>query len=119
MWIASLGAALGTIAFIGAPTDLVGQVLPGALATVTLLALGVSTITSSCLDCYSGALAWLIAGVRMSRRQAVLVNHPALGACAAAVAFLAAGLVHYALTRRPRAKAATRSSTDTHQEIPV
>lgn len=74
VWIASLGAAIGTIAFIGTPTDLVGQVLPGALATVTMLALGVSTITSSCLDCYSGALAWLIAGVRMARWQAALTG---------------------------------------------
>ncbi|MEV6202449.1 cytosine permease [Streptomyces sp. NPDC051771] len=208
VWIASLGAAIGTIAFIGTPTDLVGQVLPGALATVTMLALGVSTITSSCLDCYSGALAWLIAGVKMARWQAVLVvgglgsaigwfagqgdywksfenfliilgnwiapwlavmlvqrflvtppgpdeeaprnfgpgfaawllgllaavpfmsqpgvfvgpiaeSHPALGACAAAVAFLTAGLIHYALTRKTRTRATTRTTTDTHEEIPA
>ncbi|MFJ7990530.1 cytosine permease [Streptomyces sp. NPDC096351] len=205
VWIASLGAAIGTIAFIGTPTDLVGQVLPGALATITMLALGISTITSSCLDCYSGALAWLIASVRMARWQAVLVvgglgsaigwfagqgdywksfenfliilgnwiapwlavmlvqrflvrgvspdeaaprnfgpgfaawllgllaavpfmsqpgvfvgpiaeSHPALGACAAAVAFLTAGLIHYALTRNPRTRATTRS-TETSKEI--
>ncbi|MFE9045949.1 cytosine permease [Streptomyces sp. NPDC007818] len=210
VWIASLGAAIGTIAFIGTPTDLVGQVLPGPLATVTMLALGVSTITSSCLDCYSGAPAWLIAGVRMACWQAVLVvgglgsaigwfagqgdywksfenfliilgnwiapwlavmlvqrflvpspdeeaprdfgpgfaawflgllaavpflsqpgvfvgpnaeSHPALGACAAAVAFLTAGLVHYALTRTSRTRAATAnndtSTYDTTKEIPA
>ncbi|MFG2623100.1 cytosine permease [Streptomyces sp. NPDC048507] len=73
VWIAGLGPAIGTIAFIGTPTDLVGQVLPGLFATVTMLALGISAITSSCLDCYSGALARLVARVRMRRRQAVLV----------------------------------------------
>ncbi|APE33833.1 hypothetical protein BOX37_07465 [Nocardia mangyaensis] len=73
VWIGGLGAAIGTLAFIGTPTDLVTEVLPGVLAAVTMLALGISTITSSCLDCYSGALAWLTAGVRMTRWQAVLV----------------------------------------------
>ncbi|MFE7302385.1 MULTISPECIES: purine-cytosine permease family protein [unclassified Streptomyces] len=205
VWIASLGAAIGTIAFIGTPTDLVGQVLPGALATVTMLALGLSTITSSCLDCYSGALAWLIAGVKMARWQAVLVvgviggaigwttgqgdywksfenflillgnwiapwlavmlvhrfraraqsptprfgtgfaswllglaaavpfmsqpgvyvgpiakDHPALGSCAAAVAFLTAGLAHYALTRVHRRPTAPHTHTaHTNKEIPA
>ncbi|ROQ67173.1 NCS1 family nucleobase:cation symporter-1 [Streptomyces sp. 840.1] len=203
VWIAGLGAAIGTIAFIGTPTDLVGQVLPGLFATVTMLALGISTITSSCLDCYSGALAWLIAGVRMRRWQAVLVvgvlggtlgwlagqgdywksfenflillgnwiapwlavmlvdrylarrpagaaapaepaarfgpgfaswllglaaavpfmsqpgilvgpvakAHPPLGAAAAAVAFLTAGLIHYLLTRRPGGRAVPTGRT--------
>ncbi|GGK48556.1 purine-cytosine permease family protein [Nocardia camponoti] len=73
VWIGGLGAAIGTIAFVGTPTDLVTEVLPSVLAAITMLALGISTVTSSCLDCYSGALAWLTAGVRMTRWQAVLV----------------------------------------------
>ncbi|MFG2885449.1 hypothetical protein ACGFYV_24700 [Streptomyces sp. NPDC048297] len=73
VWIASLGAAIGTLTFVGTPTDLVNNVLPPALGALTMLALGISTITSSCLDCYSGAMAWLVVGVRMARWQAVLV----------------------------------------------
>lgn len=85
VWISGLGAAIGTLAFIGTPTDLVTDVLPAALAAVTMLALGVSTVTSSCLDCYSGALAWLTVGVRMTRWQAVLL----VGSIGATVGWLA------------------------------
>ncbi|WP_371535023.1 cytosine permease [Streptomyces sp. NBC_01023] len=90
VWIASLGAAIGTLTFVGTPTDLVTHVLPSALGALTMLALGISTITSSCLDCYSGAMAWLVVGVRMARWQAVLV----VGAIGSAIGW-AAGQGNY------------------------
>ncbi|MEV0323753.1 purine-cytosine permease family protein [Streptomyces sp. NPDC050658] len=90
VWIAGLGAAIGTLTFVGTPTDLVNNVLPSSLGALTMLALGISTITSSCLDCYSGAMAWLVIGVKTARWQAVLV----VGAIGSAIGW-AAGQGNY------------------------
>ncbi|MEU2653720.1 hypothetical protein ABZ615_00175 [Streptomyces sp. NPDC007325] len=73
-----------------------------------------------------GFAAWLLgllAAVPFMSQPGVFVGpiaegHPALGACAAAVAFLTAGLIHYALTRNGRTRADT-STDDTTQEIPA
>ncbi|MFG2623099.1 hypothetical protein ACGFXC_36360 [Streptomyces sp. NPDC048507] len=51
----------------------------------------------------------------------VAAAHPALGAGAAAVAFLTAGLIHYALTRRPGARDTSTGPVAPHttEEIPA
>lgn len=72
VWIGVLGAALGTVGTVSNPSELVSAQLPAVLGTVTLLALLASTLASTVLDLYSGAMAALVAGVRIPRWVSVV-----------------------------------------------
>ncbi|GAB2655121.1 cytosine permease [Gordonia jinhuaensis] len=72
-WIGCLGALIGTQMTIGTPADLMKGFLPHTLGLITLVALWLSNTTTACLDCYSGSMAALIAGVRINRWTSVLL----------------------------------------------
>lgn len=72
-WIGVLGAALGTVAAVSDPTTLVSQQLPHTLGTITLIFLLGSTLASTVLDLYSGAMAALVAGIAIPRWVSVVV----------------------------------------------
>ena len=71
-WIGVLGAALGTVGTVSDPSAMVSEQLPSVLGTVTLLALLASTLASTVLDLYSGAMAALVAGIRIPRWVSVV-----------------------------------------------
>ncbi|MEV0845055.1 cytosine permease [Streptomyces sp. NPDC049954] len=73
VWIGSLGAALGTGGALTGPSGMVSGLLPHALGTVVLLCLLLSTLASTVIDLYSGAMAALVAGFRLPRWTSVLV----------------------------------------------
>ncbi|MHB9757022.1 purine-cytosine permease family protein [Streptomyces sp. BYX5S] len=73
VWIGSLGAALGTVGALDDPSGMVSGLLPDALAAVVLLCLLLSTLASTVIDLYSGAMAALVAGFRIPRWVSVLV----------------------------------------------
>ncbi|MFG2661623.1 purine-cytosine permease family protein [Streptomyces sp. NPDC048425] len=73
VWIGSLGAALGTAGALDDPSGMVSDLLPGALGTVVLLSLLLSTLASTVIDLYSGAMAALVAGFTIPRWVSVLV----------------------------------------------
>ncbi|MCX5417324.1 cytosine permease [Streptomyces sp. NBC_00059] len=73
VWIGSLGAAIGTVAAVDDPSTMVSGLLPDALGTVVLAALLLSTLASTVIDLYSGAMAALAAGFTIPRWVSVLV----------------------------------------------
>ncbi|MFJ9127136.1 purine-cytosine permease family protein [Streptomyces sp. NPDC102340] len=73
VWIGSLGAALGTVGALDDPSAMVSGLLPNALGTVVLLCLLLSTLASTVIDLYSGAMAALVAGFSIPRWVSVLV----------------------------------------------
>jgi NCS1 family nucleobase:cation symporter-1 len=73
VWIGSLGAALGTAGALDDPSHMVSGLLPDALGTVVLLSLLLSTLASTVIDLYSGAMAALVAGFSIPRWVSVLV----------------------------------------------
>ncbi|MFC1437502.1 cytosine permease [Streptacidiphilus sp. N1-10] len=73
VWIGVLGAALGTVGFISDPSSMVSGLLPAALGTVTLVSLLLSTLSSTVIDLYSGAMGALVAGFQVRRWVSVLV----------------------------------------------
>ncbi|WP_306319977.1 MULTISPECIES: cytosine permease [unclassified Streptomyces] len=73
VWIGSLGAALGTAGALSDPSAMVSGLLPHALGTVVLLCLLLSTLASTVIDLYSGAMAALVAGFTIPRWVSVLV----------------------------------------------
>lgn len=73
VWIGVLGAALGTFAQIGDPTSLVTGLLPRTLAVITLVAFVCSTLASTVIDLYSGAMAALVMGMPARRWVSALV----------------------------------------------
>ncbi|WP_299541495.1 cytosine permease [uncultured Streptomyces sp.] len=72
VWIGSLGAAIGTAAAVDDPSTMVSGLLPDALGAVVLVALLVSTLASTVIDLYSGAMAALVAGFAVPRWVSVL-----------------------------------------------
>lgn len=66
-WIGLLGAALGLVAAIGSPADLITGLLPTALGVIAMIALMLSTAASSCIDIYSSSLATLVMGFPIKR----------------------------------------------------
>ncbi|WP_329577435.1 purine-cytosine permease family protein [Streptomyces sp. NBC_01361] len=72
-WIGALGAAIGTAGAVDNPSSLVSDLLPEALGTVVLLSLLLSTLASTVIDLYSGAMAALVAGFPLPRWVSVLV----------------------------------------------
>ncbi|MFE2040501.1 purine-cytosine permease family protein [Streptomyces sp. NPDC059477] len=66
-WMGVLGAALGLVAIIGSPADLITGLLPTALGVIAMIALMLSTAASSCIDIYSSSLATLVMGVPVKR----------------------------------------------------
>lgn len=72
VWIGSLGAAIGTVAVMDDPSAMVSGLLPHALGTVVLVALLLSTLASTVIDLYSGAMAALAAGFAVPRWASVL-----------------------------------------------
>ncbi|MFG2592061.1 purine-cytosine permease family protein [Streptomyces sp. NPDC048438] len=73
VWIGSLGAAIGTVAAVDNPSTMVSGLLPHVLGTVVLGALLLSTLASTVIDLYSGAMAALAAGFALPRWVSVLV----------------------------------------------
>ncbi|MGX1669461.1 purine-cytosine permease family protein [Streptomyces sp. NPDC055400] len=73
VWIGTLGAALGTAGALDDPSGMVSGLLPHALGTVVLLSLLLSTLASTVIDLYSGAMAALVAGFTIPRWVSVLV----------------------------------------------
>ncbi|MEV3860813.1 cytosine permease [Streptomyces sp. NPDC050095] len=73
VWIGALGAALGTAGTLDDPSRMVSGLLPDALGTVVLVALLLSTLASTVIDLYSGAMAALVAGFTVPRWVSVLV----------------------------------------------
>jgi NCS1 family nucleobase:cation symporter-1 len=71
-WIGVLGAALGTVGTVSDPSAMVSVQLPSVLGAVTLLALLASTLASTVLDLYSGAMASLVAGIHIPRWVSVV-----------------------------------------------
>jgi NCS1 family nucleobase:cation symporter-1 len=71
-WVGVLGAAIGTIGSVSDPSSMVSDILPAAVGTVVLLSLLASTLASTILDLYSGAMAALVAGVRIPRWASVV-----------------------------------------------
>ncbi|MEV0007109.1 cytosine permease [Streptomyces sp. NPDC051840] len=72
VWIGSLGAAIGTASAMDDPSAMVSGLLPHALGTVVLAALLLSTLASTVIDLYSGAMAALAAGFTIPRWVSVL-----------------------------------------------
>lgn len=73
VWIGALGAAIGTAGALDNPSSMVSGLLPDALGTVVLLSLLLSTLASTVIDLYSGAMAALVAGFTIPRWVSVLV----------------------------------------------
>ncbi|MBO1330172.1 cytosine permease [Streptomyces sp. VRA16 Mangrove soil] len=73
VWVGSLGAALGTAGALDDPSAMVSGLLPHALGTLVLLSLLLSTLASTVIDLYSGAMAALVAGFTIPRWVSVLV----------------------------------------------
>ncbi|MQY20176.1 purine-cytosine permease family protein [Nocardia macrotermitis] len=73
IWIGGLGAALGTAAAVTDPSSMVSQLLPPTLGRIVLVALLLSTLSSTVIDLYSGSMAALAAGVRIPRWVSVVV----------------------------------------------
>ncbi|WP_210585156.1 cytosine permease [Streptomyces sp. GESEQ-35] len=73
VWIGALGAALGTLGTLADPSSMVSGLLPDALGMVVLVSLLLSTLASTVIDLYSGAMAALVAGFRIPRWVSVLV----------------------------------------------
>ncbi|MHB8294088.1 MAG: hypothetical protein ACYDH5_05565 [Acidimicrobiales bacterium] len=73
MWLEALGAALGTVKFVGAPTDLVTHLLPAALGAMTMVAVVLGTLMANVLNIYSGVLSSLVLGIPMRRWVAAVV----------------------------------------------
>src|SRR5699024_1515598 len=69
VWVGALGAAIGTYALVGSPSDLVMDALPLMLAVVTLIAFGVGNTMNACIDCYSGSMSALILDLPVKRWQ--------------------------------------------------
>ena len=73
-----LGAALGTLKFIGSPTDLMSGVLPHAVAIITLVGVVVGTVTANALNLYSGTMSFKVLAIpglhRVDRRVVVLAS---------------------------------------------
>jgi NCS1 family nucleobase:cation symporter-1 len=84
-WIGCLGAALGTAGALNDPSGMVSRLLPHALGGGVLLALLLSTLASTVIDLYSGAMAALVAGFTIPRWVSVL----AVGGLGAALAWYA------------------------------
>lgn len=85
VWLESLGAAIGTVKFVGTPTDLVAHLLPAAVGTVAMVAVVLGTVTANVLNIYSGALSALVVGVPLKRWAAAVV----VGAAGTIVSWLA------------------------------
>ncbi|MCM2388151.1 purine-cytosine permease family protein [Streptomyces albipurpureus] len=66
-WMGLVGAALGLVAAIGSPADLITGILPTALGVIAMIALMLSTAASSCIDIYSSSLATLVMGFPLKR----------------------------------------------------
>ncbi|MFB6679611.1 purine-cytosine permease family protein [Streptomyces sp. NPDC056390] len=73
VWIGVLGAAIGTAGAVADPSSMVSRLLPDVLGTVVLLSLLLSTLASTVIDLYSGAMAALVAGFTIPRWVSVLV----------------------------------------------
>lgn len=73
VWLEVLGAAIGTLKFVGTPTDLVTSFLPHTLGLVAMLGVILGTVTANVLNIYSGALSGLVLGVRLPRWAATLI----------------------------------------------
>jgi NCS1 family nucleobase:cation symporter-1 len=73
VWIGALGAAIGTAGAVADPSSMVSGLLPHAVGTVVLLSLLLSTLASTVIDLYSGAMAALVAGFTIPRWVSVLV----------------------------------------------
>jgi NCS1 family nucleobase:cation symporter-1 len=73
VWIGALGAALGTLGALDDPSSMVSGLLPDALGTIVLLSLLLSTLASTVIDLYSGAMAALVAGFTIPRWVSVLL----------------------------------------------
>ncbi|MET9383292.1 cytosine permease [Streptomyces sp. NPDC002928] len=73
VWIGVLGAALGTAGAVADPSSTVSRLLPDMLGIVVLLSLLLSTLASTVIDLYSGAMAALVAGFTIPRWVSVLV----------------------------------------------
>ena len=56
VWLEIVGAALGTLAFVSSPTDLMAGILPHTVAIIALWGVIVGTITANVLNLYSGSL---------------------------------------------------------------
>ncbi|MYW63038.1 hypothetical protein GTY65_02935 [Streptomyces sp. SID8379] len=85
VWIGSLGAALGTAGALDDPSGMVSDLLPHALGSLVLLSLLLSTLASTVIDLYSGAMAALVAGFTIPRWVSVL----AVGGLGTALAWYA------------------------------
>ncbi|MFE2427900.1 purine-cytosine permease family protein [Streptomyces sp. NPDC059373] len=73
VWIGVLGAAMGTAGAVDNPSAMVSGLLPDVLGTIVLLSLLLSTLASTVIDLYSGAMAALVAGFTIPRWVSVLV----------------------------------------------
>jgi len=72
IWIGGLGAALGTAVTVTDPSSMVSHFLPPVLGRIVLIALLLSTLSSTVIDLYSGSMAALAAGVRIPRWASVV-----------------------------------------------
>lgn len=72
-WVSAVGAAIGTFATVGSPSDFVGIALPALVAWLCLAGFGLSNIMCACLDCYSGGMAAQLLNLPMSRWFSVLL----------------------------------------------
>jgi NCS1 family nucleobase:cation symporter-1 len=73
VWIGVLGAALGTAGMVADPSSMVSKLLPHVIGSVVLVSLLLSTLASTVIDLYSGAMAALVAGFRIPRWVSVVV----------------------------------------------
>lgn len=73
----SIGAIAwsGVVSGEGNPTDLFTAVLPGWLASLTLLGIAVGSVSANVLNVYSGAMSFIAAGVKLGfkTRRAIMV----------------------------------------------
>lgn len=72
-WLETLGAAIGTIAFVGTPTDLVTHLLPHTIGIITMIGVVIGTLTANILNIYSGALSSLVLDLPLRRWMAALI----------------------------------------------
>jgi nucleobase:cation symporter-1, NCS1 family len=86
-----MGAALGTVPgtnFAGSPTDQLANALPIVLSGVTLLCITLGGISANVINIYSGAMAFLTLGIRISARQRRAIVALVFGAVGFVVALI-------------------------------
>ncbi|MFD2467406.1 purine-cytosine permease family protein [Amycolatopsis silviterrae] len=85
LWMAVVGAAIGTVISVDSPTDLVAKLIPSGLAAVILVALLAASISGSVLDIYTASLGLLMVGVAVRRWISAVI----IGVLGTAVGFVA------------------------------